>query len=426
MKKGLTIVLMLALSVCMIFANGTKEATSAQSKDVQLRMMWWGEDARHKPTLEALEKYHELNPNVTVEGEPNGWDGYEQKILTQIAGGTAADLVQIDQPWLANLCSRGEVFVDLTNNPNVDLSEFDAKFLENYCSYNGKIYGLPTGTNVNTLIVDKSMLKAAGIDENTVFTWDNIITIGKQLHEYNPNWYLNGATPDHMRFWFEMYMAQLAGGVVDENGKVMFTEAQAVQAFEYFQKWIDNNVIAPFAQTSLFYQKFGENPEWVNGNMCIAWTWTSSMYKDFGGRTGFSTTTLPVMEGAKNTGVLLRPSQIYVVPSSSKNAAEAVKLLAFMTYDKDAAAILGTARGVPSSKTSLAVAAETGAISELTETATTEGIAQAGDAQSAYQMNNQIVQAMQDVIDEFGFGKINAKQAGANMVAHLNETLKSL
>lgn len=425
MKKGLAIALMLALSICMVFANGSKEATSA-SKDIQLRMMWWGGDSRHKPTLAALEKYHELNPNVTVEGEPNGWDGYYQKLVTQVAGGTAADLVQIDQPWLAELCARGEVFVNLSDNPNIDLSEFDSKFLANYCSHNGKIYGLPTGTNVNTLIVDKSMLKAAGIDENTVFTWDNIITIGKKLHEYNPNWYLNGATPDHMRFWFEMYMAQLAGGVVDENGKVMFTEAQATQAFEYFQKWFDNNVVAPFAQTSLFYQKFAENPEWVNGNMCIAWTWTSSMYKDFGGRTNFSTTTLPVMNGAKNTGVLLRPSQIYVVPASSQYPDEAVKLLAFMSYNKDAAAILGTARGVPSSKTSLEVAAAQGAITELTEKATNEGVAQAGDPQSSYQMNSQIMQAMQDVIDEFGFGKLTAKEAGAKMVSHLNETLKSL
>ena len=125
MKKGLAIALMLALSVCMVFANGSKEATSA-SKDIQLRMMWWGGDSRHKPTLAALEKYHELHPNVTVEGEPNGWDGYYQKLVTQVAGGTAADLVQIDQPWLAELCARGEVFVNLSDNPNIDLSEFDA------------------------------------------------------------------------------------------------------------------------------------------------------------------------------------------------------------------------------------------------------------------------------------------------------------
>lgn len=426
MKKGLTIVLMLALSVCMVFANGTKEATSTQSKDVQLRMMWWGGDSRHKPTLEALEKYHELNPNVTVEGEPNGWAGYYQKLVTQIAGGTSADLVQIDQPWLKDLCSKGEVFVDLTNNPNIDLSEFDAKFLDDYCSYNGKIYGIPTGTNVNTLIVDQSMLKAAGIDENVVFTWDNMITIGKQLHEFNPDWYLNGATPDHVKFWFEIYMAQLAGGVVDEDGNLMFTEEQAVEAFRYFKKWFDNDVVAPFAQTSLFYQKYQENPEWVNGNMCIAWTWTSSMYKDFGGRTGFSTTTLPVMEGAKNTGVLLRPSQIYVISASSKNPDEAVKLLSYMTCDKDAAAILGTARGVPSSKTALAVAAETGSITALIEKATNEGVAQAGDPQSSKQSNAQVSQVMQDIIDELGFGRMSPEEAGAKLVAHLNETLKSL
>ena len=97
-----------------------------------------------------------------------------------------------------------------------------------------------------------------------------------------------------------------------------------------------------------------------------------------------------------------------------------------MTYDDESAAILGTARGIPSSKTGLAVAESTGAISERSAKATSEGLAQAGDAQSTYQMNSQIMQAMQDVIDEFGFGKLTPSQAGKKMVEHLNETLASL
>lgn len=424
MKKLLACVLVLALCVGAVFANGQTEKEA--SGDVKMRMMWWGGDSRHTPTLVALEKYHEINPTITVEGEPNGWDGYYQKALTQIAGGTAADLLQIDQPWLAEFASKGDVFVQLDGNPNIDLSQFESTFVENYCSYNGHIYGLPTGTNVNTMIVDVTMLEAAGIDPNTVWTWENMVTLGKKLHEFNPNWYLNGATPDVVRFWFEMYMAQIAGGVVDNDGKVMFTEAQATEAFEYFQKWFDNNVIAPFSQTSLFYQKFQENPDWVNGNMCLSWDWVSSMDKDIGSREGFVTRQLPVMDNAVNTGVLARPSQIYVVPKSSKYQDEAVKLLAWMTYDEESAAILGTARGIPSSKTGLAVAESTGAISERSAKATSEGLAQAGDAQSTYQMNSQIMQAMQDVIDEFGFGKLTPSQAGKKMVDHLNETLASL
>ena len=166
MKKLLACVLVLALCVGAVFANGQTEKEA--SGDVKMRMMWWGGDSRHTPTLAALEKYHEINPTITVEGEPNGWDGYYQKALTQIAGGTAADLLQIDQPWLAEFASKGDVFVQLDGNPNIDLSQFESTFVENYCSYNGHIYGLPTGTNVNTMIVDVTMLEAAGIDPNTV------------------------------------------------------------------------------------------------------------------------------------------------------------------------------------------------------------------------------------------------------------------
>lgn len=423
MKKTLLVAFVLVMSACMLFAQGGSEA--AASKDVSLRMMWWGGDSRHVPTYAALEKYHELNSNVTVEGEPTAWDGYYQKLVTQLAGGTAADLLQIDQPWLNELASKGDVFVELTKD-NINLDEFDANFLKGMCTVNGKIYGVPTGTNVNTMIVNVDMLKEAGVDPNTVWTWENMVTIGKQVHDYNNAWYLNGATPDHIRFWFEMYMAQLCGGVVDANGKVMFTEAEATKAFEYFQQWFDNGVVAPFAQTSLFYQKFAEKPNWVNGNEVLAWTWTSSMMKDIASREGFETRQLPVMAGAKDSGVLLRPSQIYCVPAASQNVNEALKLLAYMAYDPTAAEILGTARGVPSSTTSLDVATKSGAITEMMSKATKEGVAQAGLPQSSYQTNSEVMQAMQDVIDEFGYGKLTPAEAGKKMVAHLNETIKSL
>ena len=57
MKKLLACVLVLALCVGAVFANGQTEKEA--SGDVKMRMMWWGGDSRHTPTLAALEKYHE-------------------------------------------------------------------------------------------------------------------------------------------------------------------------------------------------------------------------------------------------------------------------------------------------------------------------------------------------------------------------------
>jgi oligogalacturonide transport system substrate-binding protein len=65
-------------------------------------------------------------------------------------------------------------------------------------------------------------------------------------------------------------------------------------------------------------------------------------------------------------------------------------------------------------------------ITTMAEKATNEGIAQAGLPQSVYQMNSEVIQVMQDVIDEFGFGKLTPAEASAKLIKNLEATLATL
>lgn len=420
MKKALAILFTVLMVCSMVFAGGSKEA---DPENLTLRMLWWGGDTRHTPTLAALDKYTERT-GISVEGEYAGWDGYYQRIVTQLAGGTAPDLIQIDQPWFNELCSRGDVFAEI--DPSiVDTSTFDKAFLDGYCTYEGKLMALPTGVNVNTLVIDKNMLADAGIDPEIQWTWENLISEGKKIHEKDPSKYLLAATPDHVRFWFEVLMAQIAGGVVGPDKELLFTADQAEQAFNYIQALYDNGIIPPYSQTSLFYQRLNEDPNWINGKYAACWSWVSSMDKDIGQR-DMETTQFPVMENAVDTGVLMRPSQLYVVASNSASVTESLKLLEYMVNDEEAAAILGTARGIPSSSKALKVLEDANVLSELTVTATNEGIAQAGNPQSTWQMNSEVIDTMQQVIDEFGYGRTTAREAAESMVTSLESTLSRL
>ena len=48
---------------------------------VTLRFSWWGSDSRHKALLAVIEAYEKKNPNVKVEAEYQGYDGYYEKIM---------------------------------------------------------------------------------------------------------------------------------------------------------------------------------------------------------------------------------------------------------------------------------------------------------------------------------------------------------
>ena len=144
------------------------------------------------------------------------------------------------------------------------------------------------------------------------------------------------------------------------------------------------------------------------------------------GQRDLDTTQFPVMENAVDTGVLMRPSQLYVVSSTSDSVTETLKLLDYMVNDETASEILGTARGIPSSSKALAVLEEANILDALTVKATNEGVAQAGAPQSTWQMNSEVIDAMQQVIDEFGYGRLTPREAAEAMISSLESTLARL
>jgi len=95
--------------------TGDTSESITEDEEVVLRFSWWGAEDRHKATLEALELYNQEFPNVKVEGEYGGWDGYVQKLATQIAGNSAPDIISVPDIEAYNLMSMG-VLLDLTDN----------------------------------------------------------------------------------------------------------------------------------------------------------------------------------------------------------------------------------------------------------------------------------------------------------------------
>ena len=94
MKK----ILALVLALCMVLTLAMTAASADET--ITLRFSWWGGDARHEATMKVIEQFEELHPNITIEPEYGSSDGYNDKLATQLAGGTAPDIIQIDPAFL--------------------------------------------------------------------------------------------------------------------------------------------------------------------------------------------------------------------------------------------------------------------------------------------------------------------------------------
>ena len=91
-------------SMSMAFASeaeSTWEKKEYTGEDATLRFSWWGGDERLAATLAVIDAFEADYPNIKIEAEYGSSDGYHDKLATQLASGTAPDLIQIDPAMTA-------------------------------------------------------------------------------------------------------------------------------------------------------------------------------------------------------------------------------------------------------------------------------------------------------------------------------------
>ena len=181
-------------------AASTDSASSDAAGNVTLRFAWWGGDERNEATQAVIKQYEEAHPGVTIEAEPGSNDGYHDKLATQLASGTAPDIVQIDPETMPTFVDAGDYFVDL-NTTSIDLSTFDADYISLRINgnYDGKQIGLPTGIAGPAVLVDKTQADKFGVDmTKDGITWEDWLDYGKKVHEQDPESYLFCANKEYI------------------------------------------------------------------------------------------------------------------------------------------------------------------------------------------------------------------------------------
>ena len=91
----------------------TTAAAPAAGGETALTVAWWGNQTRNERTQAALDKYSELNPGVTFDGQFSEWSDYWNKLATAAAGHSLPDVLQMDYAYLDQYVTNN-LLVDLT------------------------------------------------------------------------------------------------------------------------------------------------------------------------------------------------------------------------------------------------------------------------------------------------------------------------
>ncbi|BFT70124.1 ABC transporter substrate-binding protein [Paenibacillus sp. P36] len=438
-KKLVGFAVVLSLLTASLAACGSSDTPSAQggnggksdpSKPINLRFAWWGSDSRHKATLDVINLYKQKNPNVTIEAEYGGFDGYEQKMKTQLAGGSAPDIMQLDQPWLAELTTGNELLLDLNNQKSIELKNFDANYLKNFVTYNNKIVGLPMGTNGRTLVFNKTLADKLGIKLDQPWTWDRVLEEGKKLHEKDSKLYLMNSDLGVIQVMFTSMLRQRTNTpLIKDDYTLAYSKEQATEAFDWIQKAYKAGVFQPLGESQLFSGKTDQNPKWINQELVAVEGWSSEVtkFKDTLPKGSEIQSVLPAsFSDAKTGAAVIRPSMVVAVNKRSENQEEAMKFVNWMLSDPEAAKVLGDVRAVPAVEATKTAIVQANKLDKNVADAVDLASKSQAIPDNAISQNSQVGDILKDLIQRVAFDKATPAAAADELIKRQTDKLKEL
>ncbi len=399
--------------------SDTQTFSPADAGNVTLRFAWWGSDARHEATLAAIDLYTELYPNITIEGEYQGYDGYQQKLMTQLAGGTEPDLMQLDYYWNPEWEGQEDLFVNMAETPLVDLSLFNQSSIDNFMTVNGKVIGLPMNSSGFGTMINKVFFDKHGLSVDTVWTWEDMIEAGGKINAENPNDYLfaieSGTTTGGISpFILNAYVYSKYGHYwADDNGKIVATKEELTVAFDVLQKLFTSGAAQPLGEASLFTGQMEQNPKWINGEIgfTVDWTATVGKYKASLPEGQFAVGQPPFGKDGDNEEIRLVAGMGLGVSARSKNLEVATHFANWLLSDPDAALLLGTQRSVPNNSQAFKALEDAGTIDpEISQMLAWAEAAPAAPV-PLIEFNSEVSDIAKDICEQVVYGNLTPEQA---------------
>lgn len=252
-------------TVSWAFSSGSSESKSTAGGPVNLTIWYFNWPPGWQYQEQRIQRFMQEHPNIKVTFDhsvpPVGTGGFEDKITTSLATGTAPDVFAvinpqakryIDQGLLAPIDDQAAKALGYDSVAAMKAAHFPGAY-QSWSNSSGVPYGFHWELSWLQLYSNDAQLKAAGIDPNTVSlkTWQDVIDLGKRVIKANPSFYLDANGKFKKNFlklpmyyddtWsmqvLTAFLAQSGGRVLNSDlTKSTINNSQGVKALTWMMK----------------------------------------------------------------------------------------------------------------------------------------------------------------------------------------------
>ncbi len=167
MKKMLLRALAVLLALTMLVSLAACQQPDTQDEDVTIYFCNYAvlETAHTEFWNKMIADFQTAHPHIKVEVVSAAYNDVLTYAINRIGGGDRIDVMYGEIGWNQILASNGVTSPVTDVFDNAFLSEFDSNIMDCF-DYNGEVYGVPFLTSGLTLMINKRVIEAAGLDIN--------------------------------------------------------------------------------------------------------------------------------------------------------------------------------------------------------------------------------------------------------------------
>ena len=226
MKKALSLILALAMSLSLVACGGGKTETPSDSntpaddtsaEPTKMTLILRG--GTYAEALKASLPDFEAEHNVKIDVQELSFDDLHTGIALDAVNSTGAyDLCMVDGSWMAEFTE---------NNVLANLSDMGYSFDDDIipatttiCKVDNNIYLAPFFGNVTVMLYNKQLIADAGYAPEDITTFEDLKTIAQKTKDAGKTGFLiRGGSADNIVSDFIPHLLVHGGWVIDENNQ---------------------------------------------------------------------------------------------------------------------------------------------------------------------------------------------------------------
>ncbi|HCX84291.1 MAG TPA: sugar ABC transporter substrate-binding protein [Micrococcales bacterium] len=368
----------LALTACSS-GGGTDDATGGATSGgdgsaageatpdttpVTINFTWWGNDDRADRYNQAIAKFNEAYPYITVQTSWQAFPDYWTARNTEAAGNALPDVMQFDSSYLREYASTNRLLdlQEFIDNGTIDLGNFDESLVA-AGNLNDVQAAIPTSTNTLGMFVNPTVIEQVGVDfPADGYTYDEYNEFVQAVSDANvtnaEGYKLYGSGDYTSTFWFFLqWVIQQGEAPFTDDGQLNFTEDDVVEWLSLTADLRENKAVFPVDRGVALSPLGG----FTVNEVAAEATWDNFMASYTADSGTDNLEIVPIWSGDNGTQNFFRPSMLLAAGANTEHAEAAATFINFLLTDPSVGEIFGTSKGVPAdSEQRAAIVAEEG------------------------------------------------------------------